>query len=471
MTPDAPAVFKIPTESPQLTRGKPARTAARATARRPATGRVLANGAGRTATRGGGEVIELEHGIVVYPARSEGGRWRAVWHEDGRRQQCEASSEEKLAAKLEKVTERLTADAPNMRRPGADLIAWYLNPDRFPVNERWSRKHAHTQRRLCERFAAPVIGAVTCQDIKTSHTQAIVNAAPTAGEGNRVRGMISALVSAGESALWVDPAEIPSDDDVARLGQALGTGLHGERDELMAITAAYSGLRWGELTALTIPQVKPAGRVITVDRKVVEAAGHLYVEAPKNRKFRRTVYPRRTPAGYPVPAGEPPAAVRAMWVSWLLPSAGVRSSGRSSPGRPGPAGRAVPDGSRPGRGRPRGQAQPQQPQGQPAEHRQEGNLGGPAWSFGVLAAGDGAGADNSDQRVARQRIGGRRHRPHREVPPARRGRDHVHEHRRDRRGDVQQPRPDRPAALQRQGDSQAGEYQRRRVRDRRLQRG
>jgi hypothetical protein len=133
----------------------------------------------------------------VYPAREEKGRWRAVWYEDGKRQQCEASSEEKLAARLEKVTERLAADAPNLKRPGADLIKYYLDPDRHPVDERWSRKHAHTQRRLCERFAAPVIGTVACQDIKTSHTQAIVNAAPTAGEGNRVRGMISALVSAG----------------------------------------------------------------------------------------------------------------------------------------------------------------------------------------------------------------------------------------------------------------------------------
>ena len=40
--------------------------------------------------------------------------------------------------------------------------------------------------------------------------------------------------------------------------------------------------------------------MITVDRKVVEVAGHLYVEAPKNRKYRRTIYPRRTPAGYPL---------------------------------------------------------------------------------------------------------------------------------------------------------------------------
>jgi hypothetical protein len=177
-------------------------------------------------------VIELEHGITVYPARWERGRWRAVWYEDGERQQCEAVTEDRLAVKLEKVTERLAADAPNMRRPGADLIAHYLNPDRLPVEERWSRKHADTQRRLCERFAAPVIGTVTCQDIKTRHTQTIVNAAPTAGEGDRVQRMISALV--------------------------------------------------------------------TVDRKVVEIGGYLYVEAPRNRKLRRTIYPRLTPGGYPL---------------------------------------------------------------------------------------------------------------------------------------------------------------------------
>jgi integrase len=276
-------------------------------------------------------VIELECGITVYPARSEGGRWRAVWQEDGQRQQCEAVSEEKLAPKLAKVAERLQADAPNMTKPGAALVAHYLDPDRRPVQDRWSRRYAHNQRRLCERFALPVMGAVTCQDIKTEHTQKIVNAAPTAGEGDRVHRMISAMVSAGlaggyltnprlaavhwqagdrglpasqvsvagESVLWVDPAEIPSVGDVARLAQALSAGRHGELYELMAVTAAYSGLRWGELAALTVGQVDPDARVITVDRKVVEVGGQLFVEAPKNRKFRRAVYPRVAPAGYP----------------------------------------------------------------------------------------------------------------------------------------------------------------------------
>ena len=286
----------------------------------------------------GRAVIELEFGILVYPPRPEQTgkknrlRWRAVWYEDGERQQCESVSEEKLAARLEKVTERLAADAPNMKRPGADLITYYLDPDRLPVDERWSRKHADTQRRLCERFAAPVINAVTCQDIKTRHTQKIVNAAPTAGEGDRVHRMISALVSAGleggylanprlakvhwqagnrqlpsapvtvagESALWVDPAEIPAGSDVGKLGRALAAGRHGDRCELMASTAAYSGLRRGELTALTIGQVDTAARVITVDRKVIEVAGHLYIEAPKGRKSRKTIYPRITPDGYPL---------------------------------------------------------------------------------------------------------------------------------------------------------------------------
>jgi integrase len=323
---------KIPTKNPQPAPARVTRPA-RPQARRAARSRAFASGAGRPATRGDGNpVIELEHGITVYPAREGRDRWRAVWHENGKRRQCEAVSEERLAARLEKVSERLSADAPNMERTGADLTAHYLDPDRLPADRRWSRKHAHTQRRLCERFAFPVIGDVACQDIKTWHMQQVVNLAPTAKEGARVHGMISALVAAGieggylasprlanvhwqagdrplppprvsvagESGLWVDPAEIPSAGDVERLGKALAAGRHGERDELMANLAAYSGLRWGEIAALTVPQVDTAARVITVDRKAVEVAGHLYIEPPKNRKRRQTIYPRLTPAGYPL---------------------------------------------------------------------------------------------------------------------------------------------------------------------------
>ena len=182
------AIFKIPTESPQLGRGPVHRRPARQPkSARPAAGKVVVSET-RKATRGDGEVIELDLGITVYPPREKGGRWRAVWLENGERKQCESVSDEKLASSLEKVKERLTAHAPNMTRPGKDLIDWYLNPDRLPVDKRWSRRHADTQKRLCRRFARPVIDAVTCQDITHRHMQAIVNAARPPGKATGFTG-------------------------------------------------------------------------------------------------------------------------------------------------------------------------------------------------------------------------------------------------------------------------------------------
>jgi len=70
----------------------------------------------------------------------------------------------------------------------------------------------------------------------------------------------------------------------------------------MANVAAYSGLRQGEEFALTIWQITPHERVIDVNRKVVEVAGKQYIELPKGRKRRKTIYPVRTPVGYPLAA-------------------------------------------------------------------------------------------------------------------------------------------------------------------------
>ena len=149
---------EIPTKNPQPRRA--GRSAApRGKARRTAHGTAV-RGDAREATRGNGRVVvEVAGGITVYPARGAGDRWRAVWYEGGVRRQCEAVSEERLAARLEKVSARLAADAGNMERPGAELIAYFLSPDRHPPGRQWSRKHAHTQGRLCARFVAPVIGA------------------------------------------------------------------------------------------------------------------------------------------------------------------------------------------------------------------------------------------------------------------------------------------------------------------------
>jgi integrase len=327
---------KIPTRNPQPVSGVPGRGRApagpdHAAARRRRDPASAAAGSADGAVPGSRAAILTDQGITVYPARCEGDRWRAVWYEpDGSRGQCQSVSQQGLAARLEKVTERLAADALNMLRSGSELIGYYLSDDRRPAERAWSRRHADTQRYLCARYLEPVIGHLASQDIRVADMQAAVNAAPTAKEGKRVQAMISALVGAGisggylasdrlkgvhwqaqgrpvpapraavagESMLFVDPAEMPGADDVARLGQAVGANQR--LYELMVNFAAYTGLRWGELIALTAGQVSQAERVVTVGGKVAEVRGHLFAEAPKNRKRRRTIYPRTTPAGWPL---------------------------------------------------------------------------------------------------------------------------------------------------------------------------
>jgi hypothetical protein len=142
-------------------------------------------------------VIELEFGILVYPPETDGEPWRATFTENGQRKFRQGATEAKLAAKPEKVKERLQADAVNMERPGADLIAHYLNPDRLPVADRWSRKHAHTP--------AAAVRAVR----RPGHRRGDVPGhqdRPHAADRERrahrrgrrpVHGMLSALVAAG----------------------------------------------------------------------------------------------------------------------------------------------------------------------------------------------------------------------------------------------------------------------------------
>jgi hypothetical protein len=294
---------KIPTRNPQPMSGGPGRGRAptgpgRVGTRRrrdPASGAASSVG---SAVPGSRAAIVTDQGITVYPARCEGDRWRAVWYEpDGSRRQCQSVSQQGLAARLEKVTERLAADAPNMLRSGSELIGYYLSDDRRPAERAWSRRHADTQRYLCTRYLEPVIGHLASQDIRVADMQAVVNAAPTAKEGKRVRAMISALVGAGisggylasdrlkgvhwqaqgravpapraavagESVLFVDPAEMPAAGDVARLGQAVGANQRVY--ELMVNFAAYTGLRWGE----PLPRVPANPRVRDGDLRGIHA--------------------------------------------------------------------------------------------------------------------------------------------------------------------------------------------------------
>jgi hypothetical protein len=238
-----PVLLKIPTKIPQPARAGAGWPAGAARGRPQSCPTVqpgaLLRGNARVATRGDGRVVvELGWGITVYPARVAGERWRAVWHENGRRRQAEGASETRLAQKLEKVTERLAAGAPNMERPGADLIAYYLWPGRHPASRPWSRRHADTQRRLCQRFAAPVIAAVTCHTT-TSCSPAMWRF----GSGHVARTM---------SAVWT------SSPKSGRSGSQAGLRV-GKKDVISCVLRSLRQLERA-VSGFTSPCPLPAGR-------------------------------------------------------------------------------------------------------------------------------------------------------------------------------------------------------------------
>jgi hypothetical protein len=136
-----------------------------------------------------------------------------VFVENGARRFRQGATEAKLAEKLEKVRERLAVEASNMERPGADLITHYQDPDRLPMENRWSRKHTYTQRRLCERFAAPIIAAITCQDIKPEHTQkaSTPRRRPGKATGLSSGDALSGLPGQHAAHRRADPAPAPCD--------------------------------------------------------------------------------------------------------------------------------------------------------------------------------------------------------------------------------------------------------------------
>jgi hypothetical protein len=83
----------------------------------------------------------------------------------------------------------------------------------------------------------------------------------------------------------------------------------------MMNTAAYSGLRWGEIAALTVVQVDTGNRVIAVDRKVVEIAGQDF-----GRLTQSPIAPALARGAVPaVAAGEPESeeAGRNASVTWV----------------------------------------------------------------------------------------------------------------------------------------------------------
>jgi integrase len=275
--------------------------------------------------------IVTAEGVKVYPPLSEGRPWKAVWTEpNGRRGSCTAKSEAHMAARLDSIGVRLRVDAPNALRRGSALVEYYLSQGWKPAEHAWSRSYRTQQRRLCDKHVLPVLESLQCSEIRAPHLQAVVDKASSASCADKLAGLIRSLVRVGtdggyltdqslseaawrcrtapprtakaavqgRSKMFQDPGFLPSHDDVAALGRAMGE--KHSRWELATNLAAYSGIRLGEMIGLRATSFHPAERSFRVTVQVQEADGAQTEEPPKRGKTRTVIFPHTTPGGYPL---------------------------------------------------------------------------------------------------------------------------------------------------------------------------
>ena len=275
------------------------------------------------------EVLEFDCGVRAYPPARPDGYWRLRWMEEGHRRDTTARSRDEGLAKAAELVAGLARGRPTdwARAPGAALVRHYLDPTRRPLRGRaWSVRHREEQEAYCRRFVAPVIADVELRQLSRSHFARVLGAAPTSSVASHLRRCLTAMVAAGleeglllatqdvlrgvhwrdpgtegdgldaeEEGRFVDEADIPTASAVHALAAAAGERVWWR--ELQILAVAYSGLRWGEMAALTADRVDVARRRILVDRQVVEGRHGLALSPPKNRRRRTTMYPARTPGG------------------------------------------------------------------------------------------------------------------------------------------------------------------------------
>jgi integrase len=151
---------------------------------------------------------------------------------------------------------------------------------------------------LIPRFGRHPLARITTADVKAMVADSIAAGASASATRRRVfvlRGILDEAVAEGR--LGRNPAagvKLPPDhardmrfldhDQVHQLA-----GAFSEHYRPLIFTAAYVGLRWGELAGLRVGKVDPLRRTIVVDEQLVEVRGVLEFGPPKTRAGVRTV--------------------------------------------------------------------------------------------------------------------------------------------------------------------------------------
>ncbi len=272
--------------------------------------------------------------ITIYPpGKTPYHRIRYVM--DGRRYSTSCGKTfDQAVERIGTIVDQIDSGDIHSGLPVATLIDAWLDPSR-PRPRPWSFRYRQGLEYIDRTYLTCKIGRIRCRDLRGTHLQPIMDAAPSESEAKRIKGILRNLLNWGHAAgylptsadkllvhvhwrgertaaveepgqdpMAVAPEAIPTHEAVEDLRQAiLALPDSAPHDALMVALAAYSGLRLGEILELRASDIDTSNRTIRVTRQWLDPTTEPgQVSTPKWDKTRTTIYPVRTPMGYDLAA-------------------------------------------------------------------------------------------------------------------------------------------------------------------------
>jgi len=284
-------------------------------------------------------IYKTENGVKVYSPTSDSGKgryYRVVYPYNGRFRDTTATTEDFAVTEAIRISLKIKSRGDlRSELPVTYFLDAYLDSSvRGDSGNLWGPKHTLAQEGLMNLYVRPKIGHIPCTEITNDLLREIVRDGRTFSNGEHLRSAIGAWIRWGKSEKWIvaDPLEllkgmknttremkvgtmakqsgqnilfihpnqIPSHAEVHAVAKAAAAVSGIWWYELMFNLDAYSGLRIGEIIDLDVAHIDTSAKTIQVEMQCLEVGGRKTRVLPKMSKQRMTIYPTKTPCGYPL---------------------------------------------------------------------------------------------------------------------------------------------------------------------------
>jgi integrase len=281
-------------------------------------------------------VGEGKYRVLVYgpPDGSNANRWRLDWVQGNKRKGTTAKDKASAFMKADEVAGQLKRKYGERAGQSVEaMAAAYLDPEMRMRH--WGENHDEDQKNNMKRFITFIGTTKKCKDLTTDDIHGFINSIDRPSSKEHLATAVKGLITWGHKKEWIitspdvlladlgytiskgtkqdklgmkkgavieyiDRSLLPTHKDVAEFGKQMAIVGKNYRWELMANLAAYSGIRLGEIMSLEPENFDTKAGTISITTQVLDVVGRKKLAPPKNNSVRTTIYPTKTPEGYPL---------------------------------------------------------------------------------------------------------------------------------------------------------------------------